>query len=1087
MKYAIGLDIGIESVGFSVLELDSNDQPFRIEKLGARIFDRAENPKDGSSLALPRREARGARRRLRRRRHRLERIRGLIVASGIISEEKLEKLYDGQLEDIYAIRARALDEPISPEDFARILIHLAQRRGFKSNRKSEEQSDKESGKLLAAVSANLALCEEKGYRTIGEMMLLDEKFAEAKRNKSGEYKTTVDRASIEAEARLIFESQRNFGAAFASENTENAYVSILTSQRSFAEGPACGPYSGNQIERMRGHCTFEETEIRAAKATYSFQLFNLWQHINHMRIKLGDSTSPLTEEQRRKVYVLAHEKSEFSYAQLRKALNLDDSADFAGIQYEHGKRDEVEKKTKIKDLKIYHDVKKALKNLPGKAFEGLSHDQLDAIGEAVSKNLSDSAIIKELTDAGISHEIANAVISLPNYPKPGHLSLIACRKILHFLEEGMTYDKACAAAGYDHKAQKTDPKKTLPPLANDDGSITNPVVRRAISQTIKVINAIILDMGRSPVYVNIELARELSRDRKERDRIKKEQEGNARRNEEAMDQLREYFTSPTGRDLVKFKLWQEQGEICMYSGEHIDLERLNEPGYVDVDHIIPYSMCFDDGNANKVLVLARENRQKGNRLPLQYLQGKRRDDFIVRINNLKIRSTKKNRLLNENITDENEWKRRNLQDTQYISSFMHGYITENLMFDESEMGRKRRVTAVNGAITSYVRKRWGIQKIRENGDLHHAVDATVIGCISQSMINRISKYSYYKETLEVGEYAVDPQTGEVFDRFPAPWPHFKDELEIRLTQNADNLRKQLFDVNYPSYAEIPLDSVFPPFVSRMANHKITGAAHKETVKSARLSDYGKTVSKVPLENLKLENGEIVGYYNKESDLLLYNALKAELEKHGGNAKAAFEGREFRKPKSDGTPGPVVKKVKIIEVSSSTVPVHGGTGLAQNDTTVRCDVFYVENDGYYFVPVYVADTVKAELPNLAPTSAKDNGRKIYKRMDDKDFVFSLYPNDLFRIFSRSKISLNVINEKGTLPKKLEIAGETGTFLYYKGLDVSTACISGVTHDNTYKHRSIGKTMQKIEKYEVDVLGRIRKIEKETRKPFNIKKD
>ena len=94
VKYAIGLDIGIESVGFSVLELDSNDQPFRIEKLGARIFDRAENPKDGSSLALPRREARGARRRLRRRRHRLERIRGLIVASGIISEEKLEKLYD---------------------------------------------------------------------------------------------------------------------------------------------------------------------------------------------------------------------------------------------------------------------------------------------------------------------------------------------------------------------------------------------------------------------------------------------------------------------------------------------------------------------------------------------------------------------------------------------------------------------------------------------------------------------------------------------------------------------------------------------------------------------------------------------------------------------------------------------------------------------------------------------------------------------------------------------------------------------------------------------------------------------------------
>ena len=35
----------------------------------------------------------------------------------------------------------------------------------------------------------------------------------------------------------------------------------------------------------------------------------------------------------------------------------------------------------------------------------------------------------------------------------------------------------------------------------------------------------------------------------------------------------------------------------------------------------------------------------------------------------------------------------------------------------------KHVTAVNGAITAYVRKRWGIQKMRENGDLHHAVDA----------------------------------------------------------------------------------------------------------------------------------------------------------------------------------------------------------------------------------------------------------------------------------------------------------------------------------------------------------------------------
>ena len=87
MRYAIGLDIGITSVGHAVVELDSNDEPCRFIRLGSRIFDKAENPKNGSSLALPRREARGMRRRLRRLRHRKERIRGMLVAEGVVIDE----------------------------------------------------------------------------------------------------------------------------------------------------------------------------------------------------------------------------------------------------------------------------------------------------------------------------------------------------------------------------------------------------------------------------------------------------------------------------------------------------------------------------------------------------------------------------------------------------------------------------------------------------------------------------------------------------------------------------------------------------------------------------------------------------------------------------------------------------------------------------------------------------------------------------------------------------------------------------------------------------------------------------------------
>ncbi len=1088
MKYAIGLDIGIESVGYAVLELDSHDQPFRIERLGSRVFDRAEHPKDGSSLAAPRREARGARRRLRRHRHRLERIRGLILSAGILGSEELETLYEGQLEDIYALRTKALDEQVSREAFARILIHLAQRRGYRSNRKSDA-TDEESGKLLAAVSENKKRCEEKGYRTVGEMFYRDEAFAIYKRNKQANYLNTVDRASIEAEARLIFAAQRERSAAYASEETEAAYLEILLSQRSFAEGPACGPYSGNQVERMRGKCTFEEGQPRAAKASYSFQLFNLCQHINHIRLTAKGVTRALTDEERQQVYELAHEKAEVTFAQIRKLLRLAEDEDFAGIRYEKGERAKAEKNTKLKDLEDYHKIRKCVSAYSAEAFAALSYDQLDAIGEALSKNQSDVDITKELAAAELPKQVIEVLLTLPNFAKFGHLSVMACRKILPFLQQGYTYDKACEAAGYDFKATKEQPELYLPPLPKNQNEITSPVVLRAVSQTIKVINAIVREMQDSPVYLNIELARELSYDKKERDKIKKAQDENAQTNERLLEQLQEYVDGKIGgQDLIKMKLWQEQDGRCMYSGEAIELERLTEPGYVDVDHIVPYSICFDDRMANKVLVLTVENRQKGNLLPLQYLQGKKRDEFIVRVEQSHLRYAKKSRLLKESISDEAEWKQRNLQDTQFIASFLHRYIGEHLLFAPSDSGRKRRVTAVNGAITSYVRKRWGIRKIREDGDLHHAVDAVVIGCITQGMINRISRYSYYKETKDVGDYTVDEQTGELITRFPAPWPHFLDELNIRMTQNAKNLRKQLFDVNYDSYAEIDLETVMPPFVSRMCNHKNTGSAHLETVRSGRLLEEGKVISKVALTALKLDDaGEIANYYMPESDRLLYEALKERLLAHGGNGKQAFADGEFRKPKADGTPGPVVKKVKVTDTVSNVVRVQEQTGVANNEAMLRCDVFCVEEDGYYFVPVYVADIVKSQLPFLAPTQTRGaDGRKRWKQMREEDFLFSLYPNDLIRIYSKKPLSLNVVNKKGTLPEKMVVPGEDGVFLYYKGMDISTAFLNGITHDHTYEHRSIGKTMQRIEKYEVDVLGNVRRVGREKRKDFSHKK-
>jgi len=270
----------------------------------------------------------------------------------------------------------------------------------------------------------------------------------------------------------------------------------------------------------------------------------------------------------------------------------------------------------------------------------------------------------------------------------------------------------------------------------------------------------------------------------------------------------------------------------------------------------------------------------------------------------------------------------------------------------------------------------------------------------------------------------------------------------------------------------------------MCNRKNTGAAHKETIRSGKMleSEEKKFISKVPLESLKLKDGEIDGYYNPDSDRLLYEALKKRLVEFDGDGKKAFSGTVFRKPKSDGTEGPIVKKVKIMDATSSFVRVCESKGAAENDHMVRCDVFYVENDGYYFVPVYVADTVKNALPKYAPIA-----HKTPKLMNDEDFVFSLYPNDLIRICSSKDISFNKVNKKSNLPEKMTASRGEGVFLYYKGMDVSTAVLKGITHDNTYEYRSIGKTMQLIEKYEVDVLGNIHKVEREKRMDYSARKN
>ncbi len=1085
IPYAIGFDIGITSVGWAVVALDSEDKPYGIINMGSRVFDAAEQPKTGASLAAPRREARSARRRLRRHQHRLERIRRLLLTENMISQAELDTLFAGKLEDIYTLRVKALDAPVSHTEFARILLHIAQRRGFRSNRKAE--TAKEDGQLLAAVSKNRALMAEKGYRTVGEMLLQDPLYAASKRNKGGQYIATVGRDMVAEEVRAIFRAQRQLGQPFASEKLESRYLDILLSQRSFDEGPGEGsPYAGSQIERMIGKCTLEDGEQRAAKAAYSFEYFTLLQNINHLRLLRGGEGSPLTPAQREALIALAHKTKELNFSHIRRELAIPADTTFNAVYYKNtDDAEEAEKKTKFSYLKAYHQMRTAFNKLSKNHFDTLTRAQKNELGRVLSTYKTSAKIRAALLPAGLSDAELDIAETL-SFSKFGHISVKACDKLIPFLEKGMKYDEACAAAGYDFKAHSgRERTQLLHPTPDDLADITSPVVRRAVAQTVKVLNAIIRERGCSPTFINLELAREMAQDFTERNQAKKSMDDNRARNERLMERIRTEYRKehPTGQDLVKLKLWEEQHGECAYSQKHISIEHLFEPDYAEVDHIIPYSISFDDGYKNKILVLAEENRNKGNRLPLQYLQGKRREDFIVWVENT-IRSTpKKQRLLKEKLTseDEKQFKERNLQDTKTMARFLLNYIGDHLAFADFAVGRKKHITAVNGAVTSYMRKRWGISKIRENGDLHHAVDALVIACTTDGMIQQVSRYAALRECeyvqTEGGSLAVSVHTGEVLKSFPYPWPEFRRELEARL---GDDPRRAVISQRFPVYLnnDIPVRKLF---VSRMPRRKVTGAAHKETIKSPKALQDGVVVTKRPLTSLKLDkNGEIANYYMPQSDRLLYEALKEQLMKHGGDGAKAFT-QPFHKPKSDGTPGPIVNKVKLCEPTTLYVPVLKGTGVADNDSMVRIDVFYVEGEGYYFIPIYIADTLKKELPSKACVAFKPY--EDWKAMSDENFIFSLYPNDLMRVTHKNKLKLTKAQKESTLPDTYETKQE---LLYYIGADISTASVAGRTHDNSYMTRGVGiKTLEKLEKFTVDVLGEYHKVEREPRMAFNRK--
>lgn len=914
----------------------------------------------------------------------------------------------------------------------------------------------------------------------------------AARNKRGEYTNALSREVLAKEMALLFEKQRGFGNPHASNALETAILGNGDKKSGlfWQQKPAL---AGADLLKMLGTCTFEKGEYRAPKASFTAERHVWLTRLNNLRIITDGVTRQLNEQECQLALSLPYERAgDFKYEHLRTALTKagqleKDSFKFAGLLYPteaqkaEGKTKDPESATLIK-IPAWHELRKTLtsaefclddewKKLSGDALCG-QPEIFDQIAWVLSVYKDDDEVRTELGKLPLPNPQAmtEALLNI-RFDKFHALSLKALRAIVPHMEQGLRYDEACIKAGYHHSQlfSSSDGKELyLPPFyeqsrghkRGEEGKMLfskrlneeitggiprNPVVLRALNQARKVVNAIVRRYG-SPATVHIEMARDLSRPLDERKKITIEQEAYRDRNEKNKSEFARHFGilgNPKGGDFEKWRLYHEQQCKCMYSLEPIDLERLLEPGYVEVDHALPYSRSFDDSKNNKVLVFTRENRDKGNRTPYEYLGGTENSErwqrFSAYTSAIYRHSNKATKLLRKDFgaNEAKEFSERNLYDTRYVCRFFKNYVEKYLRLAESS--EAKRCVVVSGQLTSFLRARWGLLKVRSDSDRHHALDAAVVAACNHSMVQRLSNYSRTRELEQVRDGFVDINTGDIVnpamhqqlrEHFPDPWPYFRNELKARLEiDSPESLRESMAVLG--SYSEEELAALKPLFVSRAVQHRGSGAIHEDTIRSSKRIADNQSHVRVALQKLKLASLKNIVGANDPRNAALMDLLQQRLIKFGDDGKKAFA-EPITKPSRNGD-GPLVKTVKLISTQKGGMKVRGG--VAELGDMLHVDVF---QDGKRFLiePAYIANNSARVAPSCLPETA--------------EFLFSLTKNDLVAI-------------------TLGDTTHQGYFVMYE----SDGRLTLRAHDQPkpdkdYFRKSVASA-KRIQKFHVDVLG------------------
>lgn len=813
MNYRLALDLGTNSIGWCVLNLDMDADPSpspnAIVRGGVRIFGDGRDPKSGSSLAVDRRNARAMRRNRDRMLKRKDRLMDALTSNGLFPQNEAERFALISL-DPYELRARGLDEVLTPYEFGRAIWHLNQRRGFKSNRKTD--GDDTEGSLLktriAEVKEELA---NDGYRTVGEWLASRAKKRQSVRARlhgtkvaDKHYDLYFDRQMIEDEFTQLWDMQSHLNSRVFSPSARDEVHEAIFFQR--------------PLKPVRpGRCQLNPTEERLALAMPSQQRFRILQEINNLRFSNFDySTEALSQDQRDAVLKLLLGSKEVTFTRIRKTLKLSADRKF---------NLESDRREKLKGDATGVEMANAKRF--GKSWHELSLAEQDVIIEKVLNEESEAKLDAWLKEAyGLSDDQARAVATAKLVQGYGSLGEQALSDIIPFLtKEVVTFDQAVALAGYGSHSQRSHTHLTgevldqLPyygeilqnhvgfgtgeeddPIDKRIGRIANPTVHIALNQVRVVVNEITKQYG-SPTQITVELARDLPLSGEQKRKLEREYKDNQDRNDRIRNKIVELGQKPNAENMIRFKLWEElnrdpAARLCPYSGQTISVNMLFSD-QIEIEHILPFSQTLDDSLNNKTVCVREANRVKGNQTPHQAFgrspAGYSYDAILERSQSMP--RNKAYRFapngMERWLREEDGFLARALNDTRYLSRLSREYLQVLTGPDE--------IWVVPGQLTAKLRHAYGLNSLLHDSmdknradHRHHAIDAAVIGITDRKNLQEFARTNKKVD----GGLRIGKDT-------PTPWENYREhvarmihDINVSHRPNHGHQRQMNNDTNY---------------------------------------------------------------------------------------------------------------------------------------------------------------------------------------------------------------------------------------------------------------------------------------------------